>query len=284
MSSICVRSIPPDDRHACGLRAAFQQEGTEETEKGPSLVTLQANGSRSRQTLDRAPFDANGGQILANSATIDARHQMAEVLPGLCFLCSLLFQTRASWLHLKYLLGRLRFNPRFTLLAVFLLGVAGICRAETESPIAAQWEMPPRCDPFAPPRIADLKEELRQTGYRLVIAIHPERTGGSDKEYPPRDLYLVNADGSGLRRLTETPGTEERVPRTSPDGKWFTYNYGDYLVDVATLKTRTIYGGYVWPPRQPADRLLREERGHLHRRRDRPAPRRRTTSATARPN
>jgi len=43
-------------------------------------VTLQPNGSRSRQTLDIRPFDANRDQILANSATIDARRQMAEVL------------------------------------------------------------------------------------------------------------------------------------------------------------------------------------------------------------
>ena len=28
----------------------------------------------------------------------------------------------------------------------------------------------------------------------------------------------------------------------------FTYNYGDYLVDVGTLKTRELYGGYVWSP------------------------------------
>jgi len=139
-------------------------------------------------------------------------------------------------------------NLPLKLLAVLLLGMAAVCRAEAESPITAQWEMPPRCTPFAPPRIGDLKEELRQTGYRLVIAIHPERAGESSGEYPPRDLYLVNADGSGLRQLTDTPGTEERVPRTSPNGKRFTYNYGDYLVDAATLKTSAIYGGYVWTP------------------------------------
>ena len=28
----------------------------------------------------------------------------------------------------------------------------------------------------------------------------------------------------------------------------FTYNYGDYLVDAKTLKTRQLYGGYVWTP------------------------------------
>jgi Tol biopolymer transport system component len=93
-----------------------------------------------------------------------------------------------------------------------------------------------------------LKEELRQTGYRLVIAIHPEQRGKAEGQPPARDLYLVNADGSGLWQFTDTPDGEERVPRTSPNGKWFTYNYGDYLVNVQTLRTKPHYGGYVWTP------------------------------------
>jgi len=128
------------------------------------------------------------------------------------------------------------------------LGATAAARSGEEPSLRARWEMPPRCTPFAPVRVKDLKEELRQTGYRLVIAIHPERPAGSQGEYPPRDLYLVNADGTGLRQLTDTPDREEHVPRTSPDGKTFSYNYGDYLVDVATLKTKTHYGGYVWTP------------------------------------
>ena len=101
-------------------------------------------------------------------------------------------------------------------------GAAAVCCGEETSSVRATWEMPPRCDPFGAVRIQDLKEELRETGYRLVIAIHPDQPGKSDGEYPPRDLYLVNADGSGLQQLTDTPDKEERVPRTSPDGKSFT--------------------------------------------------------------
>ncbi len=109
-----------------------------------------------------------------------------------------------------------------------------------------RWEMPPRCDPFGAVRLADLREELRQTGYRLVMAIHPAPAEG--KENPPRDLFLINADGTGLKQLTNTKELDEHAPRTSPDGTMFTYNYGDYLVDVKTLATRELYGGYVWTP------------------------------------
>ena len=143
----------------------------------------------------------------------------------------------------------------------FLLAALASNAARSAEPggasLRALWRMPPRCTPLAPPRIKDLKEELRRTGYRLVMAIHPKPKDPKPKDpkaknpkakNPARDLYLVNADGTGLKRLTHTPDKEERVPRTSPNGKWFTYNYGDFLVDVRTLKTRKHWGGYVWAP------------------------------------
>jgi len=136
------------------------------------------------------------------------------------------------------------------LLVVFL--VPAFCRAGEEPSLRARWEMPPQCTPFAPPRIKDLKQELRETGYRLVIAIHRQQPADAKGQPPARDLYLVNADGSGLKPLTDTPDREEHAPRTSPDGTLFSYNYGDYLVDVktlkTTLKTRPLGGGYVWTP------------------------------------
>ena len=136
-----------------------------------------------------------------------------------------------------------------------LAGTLG-AKDKPASSVRAKWTMPPKCTPLAPPRIKDLREELRQTGYRLVIAIHPERDEKAKKtatmpkkyEYPARDLFIINADGSGLKRLTSTPDKEEHIPRTAPDGKHFTYNYGDYIVDVATLQARKIWGGYVWAP------------------------------------
>lgn len=134
-------------------------------------------------------------------------------------------------------------------LAVGMTGLPdGTVRGAETSDLRAEWSMPPQCQPFDSVRIQNLKAELHQTGYRLAIAIHPEQRVGSDGRYAPRDLYIINADGTGLTQLTDTPEKDERVPRTSPDGTMFTYNYGDYLVDVKTLKTRDYWGGYVWTP------------------------------------
>jgi len=121
-------------------------------------------------------------------------------------------------------------------------------REESAPSLRARWEMPPRCTPFDPPRIKDLREELRQTGYRLVIAIHPKHPDRSKGESPARDLFIIDADGTGLRRFTKTPREDERLPRTSPNGSMFTYSGGRYLVDLNTLETREIRGGYTWTP------------------------------------
>jgi Tol biopolymer transport system component len=139
-------------------------------------------------------------------------------------------------------------RARSLLVAAVVLCGAGLGRAQDRPVLKAEWEMPPRCAPFDPPRVKDLKEELRQTGYRLAIALHPAGGDAAPGGYPPRDLFIINADGTGLKQLTDTPDKDECVPRTSPDGKWFTHNYGDTLVDLRTLKTRQLGGGYVWAP------------------------------------
>ena len=125
---------------------------------------------------------------------------------------------------------------RILLPAALAIGITTGASAQEAGSIRAQWKMPARCVPFGPVRVEDLKEELRQTGYRLVIAIHPDKREKSSGEYPPRDLYIINADGTGLKQLTNTPDAEERVPRTSPDGKMFTYNYGSSPEFVGELR------------------------------------------------
>lgn len=135
---------------------------------------------------------------------------------------------------------------KITLLLAF--GIAATCHGEENQSIRARWERPPRCSPFAQPRIQDLKEELRRTGYRLVISTHPKSPDESKGETLSRDLYIINADGTGLEQFTNTPDKDERAPRTSPNGKFFTYNQGKYLVDVRTRKTKQIDGDYVWAP------------------------------------
>ena len=137
-------------------------------------------------------------------------------------------------------------NIRLSVAFLAVLGLGGLCTAGEKPSLRATWDLPAHCDPFAAPRLQDLREELRQTGYRLVIAMHPDKPPNAKGEYPPRDLYLINADGSGLKKLVDTPEQEERAPRVSPDGRWVTYNYGDFLADTKTFKFRPAEGAYVW--------------------------------------
>ena len=140
-------------------------------------------------------------------------------------------------------------NARWMLLSAgaALLLAAAPAGAEGKASLRATWDMPPKCEPFAPPRIKDLKQELWETGYRLAICIHPD-TKDPNGKYQPRDLYVIHADGTALRQLTHTPEKDERTPRTAPNGKWFSYNGGDFLVDSKTFETRKHWGGYCWAP------------------------------------
>ncbi|MHC4461290.1 MAG: hypothetical protein ACYS30_07625 [Planctomycetota bacterium] len=88
-------------------------------------------------------------------------------------------------------------NIYLKLSLLFILSIGTICYGGEKQSIRVEWEMPPRCSPLALPRIQDLKEELQRTGYRLVIAIHPKNPDESKGETISRDLYIVNADGTG---------------------------------------------------------------------------------------
>ena len=118
-------------------------------------------------------------------------------------------------------------------------GIIATCYGEEDQSIRVKWQTPAICDPFAKPRIQDLKEELRRTGYRLVIAIHPDHPDESKGQTLSRDLYIINADGTGLTQFTNTPHEDERAPRTSPNGEFFTYDQGRPFREICTLSMPT---------------------------------------------
>jgi Tol biopolymer transport system component len=57
-------------------------------------------------------------------------------------------------------------------------------------------------------------------GRRLVFRSDRDRTGPHDLN---NELYAICADGTGERRLTTTPGIQERSPAFSPDGTWLAF-------------------------------------------------------------
>jgi Tol biopolymer transport system component len=76
------------------------------------------------------------------------------------------------------------------------------------------------------------------------------------------DLYLVNSDGTNVRRLTDDPAIDG-LPTWSPDGKWLAFlsnrggNWGIWILHVASGETRQIFsfdgGTYTPPDRDPYD-------------------------------
>ena len=52
--------------------------------------------------------------------------------------------------------------------------------------------------------------------------IPPPSDGNATIAYPPRDVFLIGADGSGDRNLTSTPASESQ-PEWSPDGAYLAF-------------------------------------------------------------
>jgi Tol biopolymer transport system component len=101
-----------------------------------------------------------------------------------------------------------------------------------------------------PPRPAPTRSEAPRPRIRSWWAVRAASAHG-----PPMDVWLINADGSGLRALTAL-GEDDTVPAWSADGRWiaFTGAAGLYLVEMATGTVRLMVedgagGGLTWLPR-----------------------------------
>jgi dipeptidyl aminopeptidase/acylaminoacyl peptidase len=51
-----------------------------------------------------------------------------------------------------------------------------------------------------------------------------DRANGNDS-----DLWMMNLDGTGLQRVTNTPNRGESAPAWSPEGRWIAYGVGGTL-------------------------------------------------------
>ena len=78
--------------------------------------------------------------------------------------------------------------------------------ARTGEPIRQLWPGPARSIDWSP------------NGRRIAFTVAPRGTDGN-VYFRPADIYVMRADGTGLRRLTSTPRTSEVDVVWSPDGR-----------------------------------------------------------------
>jgi Tol biopolymer transport system component len=92
-------------------------------------------------------------------------------------------------------------------------------------PISAPSSTPPRGSPTASPGRAT----PGLTG-RIDLSSLTGRIAFSAGPHPGEDIYVMNADGSGLRRVTSDPATDFD-PTWSPEGKRIAYRHQDDIGD-----------------------------------------------------
>lgn len=109
---------------------------------------------------------------------------------------------------------------RKTLMACLVLFMAAISMA------ANQWNPKPPVDAVAPAAAEALRAQLKNYPCKIVFQTHKD----ADKNW---ELYVMNADGSNPRNLTNTPDRDEYYPQCSFDGKYIAYEADAPSVDKA---------------------------------------------------
>ncbi len=96
---------------------------------------------------------------------------------------------------------------------ILILGLAGCCPDPMPSPNpppAAPTAVPPTPTPTIAPETPDQNEPGSPPAGQEVLAFYSNRDGNPE-------IYVINVDGSGLRRLTDDPAFDDS-PALSPDG------------------------------------------------------------------
>jgi Tol biopolymer transport system component len=92
-----------------------------------------------------------------------------------------------------------------------------------------------------PHEVVRLEGKRSTVFLRVAVDLRRSPTGRiafSAGAHPHEDVYVVNADGSGLRRLTDDPGPDFD-PSWSPDGRWIAYRHegegGDSTAEIYVM-------------------------------------------------
>ena len=123
-------------------------------------------------------------------------------------------------------------------------------------------------------------------GREIAVAMHPDSSVADNTNV---DVFVMGADGSGLRSITADAKGAENTPRYSPDGKWLAYisleragfeaDRGRLMLrrrNVGTLESEVIeatkgwdrsVGSYVWCPDSKCIIATVENRGRVELRR-----------------
>src|SRR4051794_23966460 len=200
------------------------------------LVTMRADGRHRRRVAGEpsflyGPSFAPGGRRLLFShddvlrISPIGRGKPRTLSPGLCDRCELYDP---------------RWSPRGGRIAV--RGVGGelwLVSSRTSKPVRRL-------------TTDGLDADWAPHGKRLVYSSIPSQPDEQTGDVTGGDLYVVGADGNGLRRLVETDRVAAMQPTWSPDGRWIAYVQLDYSglgSPVATLWRVRSGGG---APRQIA--------------------------------